>query len=105
MSVALTNKSVVVTVLVIVMLAAAFAIVCFDDIHFPAAVAVGGICLTMTHSSILGAGGQGLVTAALFAVATGLAMGSLAARPLMATARRMAPSGSPIDALNGRLRL
>lgn len=107
MSVALTSRSVVVTILVIIMLAAAFAIVCSDGIHSPAVAAVGGMCLAMTHSSIVGAivgaSGQGLVTTALLAVAAGLAM--VSARPLLATARRAAPPERPIDALNGRLRL
>lgn len=109
MQTALRNRSTVATIVVIVMLAAALATVCSDGIHLPVPGSVSGSCLTMTHSSVLGAtiaaDGERLVGSAMFLLVVGLAMVFASARPALALAHVAVSPGRPIDPLNGRLRL
>ena len=109
MQVALRNRSTVATILVIVMLSAALAIVCSDGIHFPLPGSVSGACVTMSHSSLLAAtiraGGEHLVASLMFAVVGGFAAVLFSTRWAAASASSGISPSRSIDPLNGRLRL
>ena len=109
MQVALRNRSTVATILVIVMLAAALAIVCSDGIHLPVPGSVSGACITMPHSSLLaatiGAGGEQLAASLMFAIVAGFAAVFFSTRLAATSAGSGISPGRRIDPLNGRLRL
>lgn len=108
MRLASTSRSLVSTILVIVVLAVALAILCADGVHVPLAGAVNDVCVAMTHSTALGvASNSGLtVLASMFVVViAGFAtmFNATSLRPV--TGGLAQPSRRSSDPLNGRLRL
>ena len=119
MRLALGNRSLVATIIVIVMLTATLAVACPDSIHLPSLRSMDSWCLVMTHSSALGTAvgsdGAAPLVSMMLAIVLGLGAMLTLVRP---TARRRsgqrgtqtlvrptqrAPSalGSP-SSLNGR---
>lgn len=109
MRLASTSRGLASTILVIVVLAAALAILCADGVHVPLAGAVNDVCVAMTHSTALGVAsdsGLALLVASMFVVAiAGFAMMSNATSLRPVTDGLAQPSGRSADPLNGRLRL
>jgi hypothetical protein len=109
MQAVMRNRGLVVAVLVIAMLAAVLLVTCSDGIHLASPAATVGACLTMAHSTVVGAvigadAGRILASTMLAAIAV-LAMLMVTVRTTAAPTLRSAAPGRPIDPLNGRLRL
>lgn len=103
------NRSLVPTLLVIVVLTSALAILCPQGIHLPMSQGMSGRCALMTHSSVLGTAASSdwstrLVSAALVS-AVGLAATLALAQPTLVADHGGLPPGLRIDPLHGRLRI
>jgi hypothetical protein len=109
MRLALVNRSLVATILVIVVLMAALVLVCPDGIHVPMSGAMSSRCLVMTHSSVLGSAvgsdSSPLLASMTLAIAVGFAATLALARPTLLADIGETPYGRSFDPLNGRLRI
>lgn len=108
MRLAVKNRSLIATILVITVAVAALAVLCADGIHVPLTGGVGVACAAMTHATGLGAASDtDVASVALMFIAAvagfALTFNAAFARP---ASRRFAVSfGQSADPLNGRLRL
>jgi hypothetical protein len=104
-----TKRSIVATIIVIAVVAAAFSVLCADGVHVPTTGAISDLCAAMTHSSAIGLGsnaGLTLLVATMLAVAIpGLAttLNTTSMRPVIS--HSMVAPGRSADPLNGRFRL
>ncbi len=109
MRLAARNGTVLATILVIAVVAAALAIMCPFGVHLPISGSMGRGCIAMTHSSVLGvavaATGSPVPLSPLLAIGVGSAMALTLARSSPVGERAAIVAGRSIDPLNGRLRL
>lgn len=103
------QQSVIATILVVAVVVAALAVFCVDGIHVPSAGELGGACAAMTHSAASGVAdvtqSSPTIASILVVAAVGLASAFNAAFIRVAGRGLAASVGSPVDPLNGRLRL
>jgi len=109
MQLALRNRRLIATILLIVVLSASLAILCPEGIHLPVSGGMDSACVVMTHSNVLGsatsAGSSPLLLPVMLVVVIGLATMLGPARPRLVADHGNASLGPPVDPLNGRLRI
>ncbi len=109
MRLAVKQQSVIATILVVAVVAAALAVFCVDGIHVPSAGELGDACAAMTHSAALGVAdvteSSPAIASVLVAAVVGFASAFNAAFMRVAGRGLAVSVGSPVDPLNGRLRL
>ena len=109
MRLALGNRSLVATIIVIVMLTATLAVACPDSIHLPSLRSMDSWCLVMTHSSALGTAvgsdGAAPLVSMMLAIVLGLGAMLTLVRPTLAADPGSAAPRRSFDPLNGLLRL
>lgn len=109
MRLAVKQQSLIATILVVAVVAAALAVFCADGIHVPSAGELGDACAAMTHSAALGVADvteSSPAIASILVVAVVCLVAVCNAAFMRLTNRNLAVSiASSVDPLNGRLRL
>lgn len=109
MQAVMRNRGLMIAILVVAILAAVFIITCSDGIHVASPTGTVAGCLTMSHTSVLGAAigssADRLLPPTMLATLAGLAMFMVAVGTAAAPAPHSVTPGKPNDPLHGRLRL